>query len=142
MLNPRGLARPKGFVPMTIPSIYDVVNFSDFKDRMDTPRLGAQVQQESIGKFLEQQAVWAAQDGTRVIHTSSKRMCLSADKPLLAGLDTFCFEITNNALGDEVLENALGCAIRLCTVGALAIQFPSWPPWTAASSAPSWGYRL
>ncbi|KAH7082503.1 hypothetical protein FB567DRAFT_107375 [Paraphoma chrysanthemicola] len=117
-------------------------------------------QQEEAGRFLKQQAAWAgmlpsrwatdaktqiADDGTTVKHTSGKRICISANKPLPAGLDSFYFEITSKPTTRETRHDSQKdfpvLAIGFCTIGGSAILFPGWPPRGAAPSARSWGYH-
>ncbi|KAH7070792.1 hypothetical protein BKA63DRAFT_84411 [Paraphoma chrysanthemicola] len=117
-------------------------------------------QQEEAGRFLKQQAAWAgmlpsrwatdartqiAEDGTTVKHTSGKQICISTNKPLPAGLDSFYFEITSKpTTGDASHDSHKDfpiLAIGFCTIGGSAILFPGWPPRGAAPSARSWGYH-
>ncbi|KAK3291657.1 ankyrin repeat-containing domain protein [Chaetomium fimeti] len=108
--------------------------------------------------FLKRQAAWAnllpgrwetgfpgttplgagsvAEGGRRVVHTSGKRVCVSADRPLPAGLERYYFEVSLfgevGAVegGKEWPEMAVG----FCTLGGAALEFPGW--W-AASDSPS-----
>jgi ankyrin repeat protein len=118
--------------------------------------LARKYQQKSAGRFLKQQAAWAgmlpsrwapdtrttiAEDGISVSHTSGERMCVSTDKPLPAGLDTFYFEVTSKAIDSEDSETAKEWGIGFCTIGGQAIRFPGWPRKIDAPSAKSWGYH-
>jgi len=118
--------------------------------------LARKFRKESAGRFLKQQAAWAgmlpsrwaqdkrtniAEDGTSVSHTSGQRVCVSTDKPLPAGLDTFYFEVTGKVLESDDNESAKIWGIGFCTIGGQAIQFPGWPRRDNAPSARSWGYH-
>jgi ankyrin repeat protein len=118
--------------------------------------LARKFHQESAGQFLKQQAAWAGmlpsqwaqstrtnitENGTGVIHTSDERVCVSTDKPLPAGLDTFYFEVTSKVLDDNVAAGVPEWAIGFCTIGGQSIEFPGWPFRVDAPSAMSWGYH-
>lgn len=115
--------------------------------------------------FLKRQAAWASllpaqwathfpattpvgaasvcEGGTRVLHTSGKRVCVSADRPLPPGLEGYYYEVTlldvPGGKGDrEWPEMAVG----FCTLGGAALEFPGW--WVGSdgpSTARSWGYH-
>jgi ankyrin repeat protein len=123
--------------------------------------------------FLKQQAAWAellpskwlgrfpgttpigAQSidksdpsGRKILHTSGQRVCISADRPIPLGLDSYYFEVTLTDVPPEIVAKADDpdypeMAIGLCTLGGVAIQFPGW--WhgevESYSTAHSWGYH-
>jgi ankyrin repeat protein len=122
--------------------------------------LARNYQQEEASRFLKKQAAWAgmlpsqwaknprtaiAGNGTTIEHTSGKRVCISTNTPLPAGLDSFYFEIIiYPALGVESNGSDVNypvLAIGFCTIGGSAILFPGWPPHEAAPGARSWGYH-
>jgi ankyrin repeat protein len=118
--------------------------------------LARKFHQESAGRFLKQQAAWAgmlpsrwapaegtniAEDGTSVSHSSGERICVSTDKPLPAGLDTFYFEVTSKPIEGVPVDTAAEWAIGFCTIGGQSIAFPGWPRRSYAPSARSWGYH-
>ncbi|KAL2133988.1 hypothetical protein VTI74DRAFT_1241 [Chaetomium olivicolor] len=86
-------------------------------------------------------------EGKKILHISGKRACMSADRPLPTGLQTYYFEVTllplpngqAELLGDSEFPEV---AIGFYTVGGGAIEFPGW--WVApavATTAKSWGYH-
>jgi ankyrin repeat protein/F0F1-type ATP synthase delta subunit len=119
--------------------------------------LAKKFQKQEAEEFLKQQAAWAgmlpsiwapfsdkvniSEDGLHITHTSGDRICVSTDKPLPAGLETFYFEIMSVAMKDteQYLHPEMG--IGFCTLGGEAIQFPGWPARADAPSAKSWGYH-
>lgn len=129
--------------------------------------LARQFARKEAESFLKQQAAWAnllpgrwedkfpgttpigAQsivkdgNGRRVVHTSGKRVCVSADRPLPAGLERYYFEVTLQEVPDGKGEKEFGeMAIGFCTLGGAALQFPGW--WSVSDSpttAKSWGYH-
>lgn len=119
--------------------------------------LAREFRQDTVSHFLQQQAAWASmlpsrwvndgqttisENGKVVNHTGGQRLCISTDKPLPAGLDTYYFEVTSREPEDgkthpEWPEMAIG----FCTIGGKAIEFPGWPPRLNAPSARSWGFH-
>lgn len=121
--------------------------------------------QAEARNFLQQQAAWSGMlpsqwttngrnwtaksgtsvvgDGTRVEHVSGKRICISTDRPLPAGLEKFYFEITIESANGDILDETSFpmLAVGFCTTGASAITFPGWPPRGTAPNARSWGYH-
>jgi len=123
--------------------------------------------------FLKQQATWAkllpnkwsfvfpgttalgarsihGSDGLSILHTSHKRVCISADKPIPPTLDKYYFEVTLKPISEDIIPLSFQprhpeFAIGFCTVGGAAIRFPGWareyrtPP-IPGSVAESWGY--
>jgi ankyrin repeat protein len=116
--------------------------------------------------FLKQQAAWAnllpsrwesrfpgttplgaasvCEGGKKILHTSGKRLAVSADRPLPAGLERYYFEITLLDVPDpkqhdiEFKEMAIG----FCTLGGAALEFPGWyAAFESKSTAKSWGYH-
>ncbi|KAL2255278.1 hypothetical protein VTK26DRAFT_3698 [Humicola hyalothermophila] len=99
----------------------------------------------------------AGADGTEIVHTSGKRVCVSADRPLPAGLERYYFEITLLPLpsddptgqhprgerdGDEEETSYPELAIGFTTHSGAALNFPGWPaPSDRHSAARSWGYH-
>lgn len=114
-----------------------------------------------VEQYLTQQAAWAdllpsqwarderlkiSEDGKRLEHLSGKRFCISTDKPLPAGLDTFYFEVSTKRIGEETNGGKSQpqypeIAVGFCTIGGAAIQFPGWMPREDVPSARSWGYH-
>ncbi|KXX76224.1 Ankyrin-3 [Madurella mycetomatis] len=126
--------------------------------------------QAEAESFLKQQATWSnllptrwctqfpgttvvgAQsvvlpDARAIVHTSGQRTCVSADKPLPSGLESYYFELTLTEIpadlpcagtnGSQHLEIAVG----FCTLGGAAIQFPGWQlSDDNPSGAKSWAY--
>lgn len=81
-------------------------------------------------------------DGKIVKHVTEERICISTDKPLPAGLDTFYYEVYNKAVvGPPYTPSWAEVAIGFCTIGGKAIRFPGWPARMDAPSAKSWGYH-
>ncbi|KAK4237004.1 ankyrin-3 [Achaetomium macrosporum] len=83
-------------------------------------------------------------NGRRVLHTSGKRVCVSADRPLPADLEGYYFEVTLQPLPAGVQSKAEWpeMAVGFCTLGGAALEFPGW--WAASdspSTARSWGYH-
>jgi ankyrin repeat protein len=116
--------------------------------------------------FLKQQAAWAnllpskwepkfpgttplgaasvLEGGKKILHTSGKRLAVSADRPLPAGLERYYFEVTLLDVPDakqhdiEFKEMAIG----FCTLGGAALEFPGWyAAFESKSTAKSWGYH-
>ncbi len=127
--------------------------------------LARQFARRDAEAFLTRQAVWRGrlpqrwgkgfpcggaiaagsvmEDGIRIVHTSGRRVCVSAERPLPDGLEGYYFEV-------ELLEVPGGkreggfpeMGIGFCTLGGAAIEFPGW--WAAGegvSTARSWGYH-
>jgi ankyrin repeat protein len=123
--------------------------------------LARKFQQTAAEQYLTRQAAWAgllpsqwakdgrvkvSEDGKGVEHDSGKRICISTDKPLPAGLDTFYFEVSIKLPGEEAKRSKPQpqypiLAIGFCTIGGSAIQFPGWAPREDVPSAKSWGYH-
>ncbi|KAF1976169.1 hypothetical protein BU23DRAFT_528521 [Bimuria novae-zelandiae CBS 107.79] len=114
-------------------------------------------QAKEAGELLKQQDAWAgilpskwandsrtvlSEDGKTVKHTSGNRVCVSANKPLPAGLERFYFETTIEK-PDEMDDQpeAIIVALGFCTISGKVIDFPGWPPRLNAPSAKSWGYH-
>lgn len=115
--------------------------------------------------FLKRQAAWAnllpgrwedkfpgttslgagsvLEGGKRVRHVSGKRVCVSADRPLPAGLERYYFEVTLGEVdGGTGAKEWPEMAVGFCTLGGAALEFPGW--WAASdspSTARSWGYH-
>lgn len=79
--------------------------------------LARKFHQAEAGEFLNQQAAWRGmlpsrwaedsrttitEEGKAVRHSSKERICISADKPLPAGLDSFYFEVTFKQIDQEI----------------------------------------
>ncbi|KAL2268273.1 hypothetical protein VTJ83DRAFT_3119 [Remersonia thermophila] len=94
--------------------------------------------------------------GRTIVHTSGKRLCISADKPIPLGLETYYFEVTLQEVPPELKKKKKPAsaeddgdpeypemAIGLCTLGGAAVPFPGW--WNKENdeyvSAESWGYH-
>ncbi|KAK4149122.1 ankyrin-3 [Chaetomidium leptoderma] len=95
-------------------------------------------------------------DGRRVLHVSGKRVCVSADRPLPAGLEGYYFEVTlvevvwpagrpeggGEEEGRKRKKEWPEMAVGFCTLGGAALEFPGW--WATSDSlttARSWGYH-
>ncbi len=68
-------------------------------------------------------------------------ICISTDKPLPAGLDSFYYEV-------EILTPEEGdwwefpiLAVGFCTLGAHAYDFPGWAPKANFGAGQSWAYH-
>ncbi|KAK4246311.1 ankyrin-3 [Corynascus novoguineensis] len=85
--------------------------------------------------------------GKTVLHTSRKRLCISADRPLPEGLETYYFEVTLKELPPAAAAAAQDkewpeMAIGFCTLGGAALEFPGWwAPTDSPTTAKSWGYH-
>ncbi|KAL2162477.1 hypothetical protein VTH06DRAFT_7391 [Thermothelomyces fergusii] len=81
--------------------------------------------------------------GREILHTSGKRLSVSADRPLPDGLESYYFEITLKEVpGREVKRKWPKAAIGFCTLGGAAVSFPGW--WEGddgPTTAKSWGYH-
>ncbi|EAQ84541.1 hypothetical protein CHGG_08555 [Chaetomium globosum CBS 148.51] len=81
--------------------------------------------------------------GKRVRHVSGKRVCVSADRPLPAGLERYYFEVVLREVGGgKGAKEWPEMAVGFCTLGGAALEFPGW--WAASdspSTASSWGYH-
>ncbi|KAL1841527.1 hypothetical protein VTJ49DRAFT_6956 [Mycothermus thermophilus] len=85
--------------------------------------------------------------GLSIVHKSGKRVCISADRPIPLGLESYYFEVTLQASPEGGTEPETPgfpeMAIGFCTLGGAAIKFPGW--WHGEnedhSSAESWGYH-
>ncbi|KAK4140588.1 ankyrin-3 [Dichotomopilus funicola] len=84
---------------------------------------------------------------TRIVHTTGKRVCVSADRPLPSGLEKYYFEVTLQDLPNPTAQTTPAptypeMAIGFCTLGGAALEFPGW--WATPDStntARSWGYH-
>lgn len=139
-----------------------------------TPRdLAMKYQQDDATAFLKTQAAWSStlparwvdgrtafsDDGLAVTHTSGERICISTDRPLPAGVETYYFEVTllEPAAAAPSPEGGASSSspspprrppptypivgIGFCTLGGAVIEFPGWRPLDDARSARSWGYH-
>ncbi|KAL2178339.1 ankyrin repeat-containing domain protein [Thermothelomyces heterothallicus CBS 202.75] len=81
--------------------------------------------------------------GKEILHTSKKRVCVSTDRPLPDGLESYYFEITLKEVPDrEVKTKWPEVAIGFCTLGGAAVSFPGWWEGTdSPTTAESWGYH-
>ena len=126
--------------------------------------LARQFARRDAEAFLTRQAVWRGllprrwgkgfpcggaiaagsvqEDGTRVVHTSGRRVCVSAERPLPDGLEGYYFEVelleVPGGKGEGVFPEM---AVGFCTLGGAAITFPGWWGGEAVSTARSWGYH-
>jgi ankyrin repeat protein len=114
--------------------------------------------------FLKQQAAWknmlptkwgekfpattpvgglsVRDEGKRIVHTSGKRVSVSAERPLPAGLEGYYFEVTLLELEEGEEGSEFGeMAVGFCTLGGAAIEFPGWPVEEEGAAARSWGYH-
>ncbi|KAK4110137.1 hypothetical protein N656DRAFT_770513 [Canariomyces notabilis] len=93
-------------------------------------------------------------DGQTLLHTSGRRVCVSADKPLPAGLERYYFEVTLTEIPEGAARRAAQAntradkpefseiAVGFCTLGGAAIAFPGWFPFQDnLSGAESWAYH-
>ncbi|KAH7322550.1 ankyrin repeat-containing domain protein [Stachybotrys elegans] len=118
--------------------------------------LANKFQQIEVVTFLKTDVAWASirpsrwvsgrtsvsEDGLVVTHTSGQRICISTDKPLPPGLNTFYFEVRFVDMPDgtkSVPNPKVG--IGFCTLGGSVIKFPGWLPLPEAPLAKSWGYH-
>ncbi|KAK4043889.1 ankyrin-3 [Parachaetomium inaequale] len=81
--------------------------------------------------------------GKKILHTSGKRVCVSADRPLPVGLEGYYFEVTLREVpGGKGEKEWPEMAVGFCTLGGAAVEFPGW--WVVSDSpttARSWGYH-
>ncbi|KAI1394348.1 ankyrin repeat-containing domain protein [Hypoxylon trugodes] len=82
-----------------------------------------------------------SEDGLTITHTSSKRTCISTNRPLPAGLEKFYFEVTSKPLEGVNQVEYPEVAVGFATFDASTIRFPGWPPWKDAPFVKSWAYH-
>ncbi|KAI1427677.1 ankyrin repeat-containing domain protein [Xylaria sp. FL1777] len=82
-----------------------------------------------------------SEDGLKIAYTNERRICVTTDRPLPAGLDDFYFEITHELLETQHKTDYPEFAIGFCTLHGHTIEFPGWPPEDRAKSAASWAYH-
>lgn len=119
--------------------------------------LAKQFRHAAAETFLKQQATWAStrpsrwidppanvtisDDGCTVISRGLRLACVSANKPVPAGLSEYYFEVTQKAMQGVEQSEYPSLAIGFCTSTASAINFPGWKPTTRAPMVRSWGYH-
>ncbi|KAI9699589.1 MAG: hypothetical protein M1820_007088 [Bogoriella megaspora] len=119
--------------------------------------LAKQFHRTEAEAFLKQQANWAgtlpsrwinapssttlSENGLTLTTDSQARLCISANRPLPAGLERFYFEVSSKKMESVEQLEYPEMAIGFCTIGATAFDFPGWPPTQRAPSARSWAYH-